>query len=69
MKKKKVKMSYKALQCTKIGKDVNEAVENLKIGTLERKPLKPNLVRIKIEASSLNFFDILQIQGKYQGKQ
>lgn len=38
----------------------------LQLNEVEQSPLRPGTVRIKVEASALNFFDILQCQGKYQ---
>lgn len=38
----------------------------LQLNKVEHVALQPGTVRIKVEAAALNFFDILQCQGKYQ---
>lgn len=38
----------------------------LQLNEVEHVGLQPGTVRIKVEAAALNFFDILQCQGKYQ---
>lgn len=42
--------------------------ETLRLETVDRPPLKPNQVRIRVRACGVNFADTLQIAGKYQIK-
>ena len=40
----------------------------MKIDNVARQPLAADLVRIAVQASSANFFDLLMMVGKYQSK-
>src|SRR5579862_3641791 len=42
--------------------------ETMTLAEIEDPAPGPNEVRIQVRAAALNFFDILQIQGKYQEK-
>src|SRR5690242_1413670 len=42
--------------------------ETMRLENVQPAEPAPNQVRIQIRAAALNFFDILQIQGKYQEK-
>jgi len=53
-------------QCIKLHSNFEEAIENLELRNVERKILKENEVRVKIVASSINFYDLLMFVGKYQ---
>lgn len=54
----------RALVC----REINEDIATVKVETLERRALKEGEVRIAMRAASVNFPDILMIQGKYQHK-
>ena len=58
----------RGLVCGKIYEKVEEAIEDLKVGTFERKELASGEVRVSVHAGALNFFDLLILQGKYQIK-
>lgn len=54
--------SYRALVCQSLGLD------GLLLTDMERQPLRPGEVRIRIEAAGVNFPDLLMVQGLYQYK-
>lgn len=54
--------------CGKLGKNFDDAIQNLQLKQVPRTPLKKNEVRLKIHATALNFFDLLMLVGKYQIK-
>lgn len=47
---------------------VSQALSSLRPSTRPSLPLGPTQVRVKVEALGLNFFDLLQLTGKYQVK-
>lgn len=53
--------TYHAMQVTKIGQD-------LTLQTLERQPLGPREIRVKVHACGVNFGDLLIVAGTYQEK-
>lgn len=53
----------KALICDHFG-----PIDDLYVGELPSKPLKPKEVRVAIKAASLNFSDGLMVEGRYQLK-
>eukprot|EP01084_Bolivina_argentea_P258863 436587_1 len=58
----------RTIVCTKLGKTVEEALQNL---SEQIKPIpnpKPNEVVVKVAYGALNFFDTLILTGKYQFK-
>eukprot|EP01130_Rhizamoeba_saxonica_P018118 TRINITY_DN8980_c0_g1_i2.p1 TRINITY_DN8980_c0_g1~~TRINITY_DN8980_c0_g1_i2.p1 ORF type:complete len:244 (-),score=57.40 TRINITY_DN8980_c0_g1_i2:355-1086(-) len=62
-------MAYRAIQCVKIQDDIDTAIESLSLGTITQKQLGPNEIRVDVHASSLNYFDLLMLVGRYQMKQ
>jgi NADPH:quinone reductase-like Zn-dependent oxidoreductase len=74
--------TFKGVVCTSISKDVKEGIESLKVADVPRQPLGTIVfptkylrialgerdVRIRVHATSLNFFDLLILVGKYQHK-
>eukprot|EP01116_Phalansterium_solitarium_P014163 TRINITY_DN31705_c0_g1_i1.p1 TRINITY_DN31705_c0_g1~~TRINITY_DN31705_c0_g1_i1.p1 ORF type:complete len:369 (-),score=80.21 TRINITY_DN31705_c0_g1_i1:105-1130(-) len=60
--------AFKAFVCKKLGKSFSDAIDDLSFESVSRKPLKDREVRIRVIASSLNFFDLLMLVGKYQSK-
>jgi len=61
-------MSHRALVVSSIAKSVESGIKNLTVQQQESRALKPREVRIRIRAASLNYFDLLQLVGKYQMK-
>ncbi len=54
----------KALLCRAIAADIS----TLRLEDLDLPPLTPGEVRLRVRAASVNFPDILMVQGKYQHK-
>eukprot|EP01128_Nolandella_sp_AFSM9_P010512 TRINITY_DN7282_c0_g1_i1.p1 TRINITY_DN7282_c0_g1~~TRINITY_DN7282_c0_g1_i1.p1 ORF type:complete len:340 (+),score=79.37 TRINITY_DN7282_c0_g1_i1:1841-2860(+) len=61
-------MSYRAIVVETLSSSFEEGINKLKVSAVARKPLRKNQVRIAIRAASMNFFDLLQMVGKYQMK-
>jgi NADPH2:quinone reductase len=57
---------FKGIQCSKIHKNFSDAINNLELKEIASTPLKNGEVRIKVYASSLNYFDLLMLVGRYQ---
>lgn len=53
----------KAVICREFG-----PIERLEVGDLPRPPLKERDVRVAVHAASINFMDLLMVQGGYQMK-
>jgi len=64
----KIGETYKAVQCTKLYKNFDEAIDKLEIVNVKREPLAADQIRVKIYATSLNYFDLLTLVGRYQMK-
>ena len=59
----------RAWQCNRIEKDFNSAIAGLQLVELNSNAgLSNGSVRVAVRAAALNFFDLLQMVGKYQGK-
>jgi len=58
--------TFKAIHCTKIHKNFEDGIHNLQLVQLPRPILKKGEVRIKVHASSLNYFELLMLVGRYQ---
>jgi len=59
----------RAWQCNRIEKDFNSAIAGLQLVELNSNVgLSDGSVRVAVRAAALNFFDLLQMVGKYQGK-
>ena len=56
--------TFKAIVC----REIAEEIGTVQLEDLPRRALKPGEVRISMRAASVNFPDILMIQGKYQHK-
>jgi NADPH:quinone reductase len=52
---------YHGVVCAELGPP-----ERLRLQRLQRGPLAPGMVRVKLEAAGINFPDLLMIRGKYQ---
>jgi len=61
-------MTFRALGVTKLAQSFDEGIANLKIISMQREPLKPNQVRVRVYAAALNYFDLLMFVGRYQYK-
>jgi NADPH:quinone reductase len=62
------KRTYRAIQMKEVTKSIEEGIGKLEIVELERAELGEDEVRVGVKASSLNFFDLLILVGKYQYK-
>lgn len=56
------------LVVSKIAKSFEEGIASLQVVDAPREPLQPDEVRVSNRAVGLNFFDLLQLVGKYQNK-
>lgn len=54
-------MAFRAILCREIG-------QPLEVGTVQRQPLEPEQVRIRLNWAAVNFPDVLMIRGDYQNK-
>jgi NADPH:quinone reductase len=52
---------YRGVVCAELGPP-----ERLELQRLQRAPLAPGMVRVKLKAAGINFPDLLMIRGKYQ---
>jgi NADPH:quinone reductase len=52
---------YRGVVCAELGPP-----ERLELQRLQRVPLAPGMVRVKLKAAGINFPDLLMIRGKYQ---
>ena len=55
---------FKAAVVTSLTNDLS----SIEIAEFKRRSLKPNEVRVKVEAASVNFPDLLMTEGLYQYK-
>jgi NADPH:quinone reductase len=52
---------YRGVVCAELGPP-----ERLELRRIQRAPLAPGMVRVKLKAAGINFPDLLMIRGKYQ---
>lgn len=62
------KNEYQAWEITSPATTFEEAFGKLQQCTKPRRPLQPTEVRVRVESIALNYFDILQLVGRYQVK-
>eukprot|EP00698_Gefionella_okellyi_P007053 TRINITY_DN1719_c0_g1_i1.p3 TRINITY_DN1719_c0_g1~~TRINITY_DN1719_c0_g1_i1.p3 ORF type:complete len:342 (-),score=66.26 TRINITY_DN1719_c0_g1_i1:2147-3172(-) len=61
-------MQHRAIVCKSLCKEIEDGIAALEVVHRPREELAADGVRISVKAVALNFFDLLQLVGKYQVK-
>lgn len=59
---------FKGVVCSKLSSSAAEGVESISINELPRPTLDSDEVRVGVRSASINFPELLMMQGKYQYK-